>query len=101
MKISFDEILPPNVLLYAGTQNSSNISILGVVLDQNVLFRPLTLKITVKEYISKVTISKASSGWKTENVELSHVQIGHTVWAVGPLKKKKKKKKSMYLQFQC
>jgi hypothetical protein len=30
MKISFDEILPPDVLLYAGTQNSSNFSILGV-----------------------------------------------------------------------
>jgi hypothetical protein len=26
MKISFDEILSPDVLLYAGTQNSSNVS---------------------------------------------------------------------------
>jgi hypothetical protein len=38
MKISFDEILPPDVLLYVGTQNSSNISILGGVLDQNCSF---------------------------------------------------------------
>jgi hypothetical protein len=36
MKILFDEILPPGVLLYAGSQNGSNISILGGVLDQNV-----------------------------------------------------------------
>jgi hypothetical protein len=48
MKISFDEILPPDVLLYAGTRNSSNFSILGDVLDQNVLFPHLTLKMTVK-----------------------------------------------------
>jgi hypothetical protein len=30
MKISFDEILPPDGLLYVGTQNSSNFLILGV-----------------------------------------------------------------------
>jgi hypothetical protein len=48
MKISFDEILPPDVLVDAGTQNSSHISILEGVLDHNVLFPPLTLKITVK-----------------------------------------------------
>jgi hypothetical protein len=48
LKISFDEILPPGFPLAAGSQNSSNFSILGGVLDQNVLFRPLTLKITVK-----------------------------------------------------
>jgi hypothetical protein len=29
MKISFDEILPPDVLLHAGTQDSSNCSISG------------------------------------------------------------------------
>jgi hypothetical protein len=44
MKISFDEILPPDVLLYAGTPNNSNISILGVVLDQNVLFSTFDLE---------------------------------------------------------
>jgi hypothetical protein len=44
MKISFDEILPPDVLLYAGTQNSSNNSILGGVLDKNVLFSTFDLK---------------------------------------------------------
>jgi hypothetical protein len=48
MKISFDEILPPDVLLDVGTQNSSFFFRFGGVLDQNVLFRPLTLKITVK-----------------------------------------------------
>jgi hypothetical protein len=37
MKISSDEILPADVLLYVGTQNSSFFSILGV-LDENVLF---------------------------------------------------------------
>jgi hypothetical protein len=47
MKISFDEILPPDVL-YAGTQNSSNISILGAFWTKMYFFRPLTLKITVK-----------------------------------------------------
>jgi hypothetical protein len=44
MKISFDEILPPDVRLNAGTQNSSNISILGGVLDQNVLFSTFDLE---------------------------------------------------------
>jgi hypothetical protein len=48
MKISFDEILPPDVLLYVGTQNSSFFSILRGVLEKNVLFSNLTLKITVK-----------------------------------------------------
>jgi hypothetical protein len=43
MKISFDEVLPPDVL-YAGTQKSSNISILGGVLDQNVLFSTFDLE---------------------------------------------------------
>jgi hypothetical protein len=40
MKISFDEILPPDVLLYVGTQNSSFFSIL----DQNVLFSTFDLE---------------------------------------------------------
>jgi hypothetical protein len=44
MKISFDEVLPPDVLLYAGSQNSSNVSILGGVLDQNVLFSTIDLE---------------------------------------------------------
>jgi hypothetical protein len=44
MKISFDEILPPGVLLYAGSQNSSNFSIFGGVLDQNVLFSTFDLQ---------------------------------------------------------
>jgi hypothetical protein len=44
MKISFDEILPPDVLLYLATQNSSNISILGGVLDQNVFFSTFDLE---------------------------------------------------------
>jgi hypothetical protein len=48
MKISFDEILPPDVLLYAGTQNSSNVLILGAFWTTMYFFRPLTLKITVK-----------------------------------------------------
>jgi hypothetical protein len=43
MKISFDEILPPDDLIYAGSQNSSIISILGV-LDQNVLFSTFDLE---------------------------------------------------------
>jgi hypothetical protein len=41
--------------------------------------------------ISKVAISKASIGCKTEKFELSHAQIGHTVLAVGRLKKNKQK----------
>jgi hypothetical protein len=48
MKISFDEILPPDVLLYAGTQNSSDFSILGAFWTKMYFFRPLTLKMTVK-----------------------------------------------------
>jgi hypothetical protein len=44
MKISFDEILPPDVLLYAGTQNSSNFFDFGGVLDQNVLFSTFDLE---------------------------------------------------------
>jgi hypothetical protein len=44
MKISFDEILPPDVLLYAGTQNSSNFLIFGGVLDHNVLFSTFDLE---------------------------------------------------------
>jgi hypothetical protein len=48
MKISFDEILPPDVLLYAGTQNSSIFSILGAFWTKMYFFRPLTLKMTVK-----------------------------------------------------
>jgi hypothetical protein len=44
MKISFDEILPPDVPLYVRTQNSSFISILGGVLDQNVLFSTFDLE---------------------------------------------------------
>jgi hypothetical protein len=47
MKISFDKFLPPGVLLYAGTQNSSNCSILGAFWTKMYFFRPLTLKITV------------------------------------------------------
>jgi hypothetical protein len=54
--------LPPDVRLYAGTQNNSNISISGIVSDQNVLFRPLTLKLLSRSHIPKVNISKASSG---------------------------------------
>jgi hypothetical protein len=41
MKISFDEILPP---LAARSQNSSNFSILGGVLDQNVFFSTFDLE---------------------------------------------------------
>jgi hypothetical protein len=48
MKISFGEMLPPGVLLYAGTQNSSNFSILGAFWTKMYFFRPLTLKMTVK-----------------------------------------------------
>jgi hypothetical protein len=48
MKISFDEILPPRVPLNAGSQNSSNFSILGTLRTKLYFFRPLTLKITVK-----------------------------------------------------
>jgi hypothetical protein len=48
MKISFDEVLPPDVLLYVGTQNSSFFSILGAFWTKMNFFRPLTLKITVK-----------------------------------------------------
>jgi hypothetical protein len=48
MKISFDEILPPDVLLYAGPQHSSNFSILGAFWTKIFFFRPLTLKLTVK-----------------------------------------------------
>jgi hypothetical protein len=43
MKISFDEILPPDVLLYVGTQNSSFFDF-GGVLDQNVLFSTFDLE---------------------------------------------------------
>jgi hypothetical protein len=55
MKILFDEILTPDVLLYVETQNSSFFFDFGGVLDQNVLFSAFDL-------ISKVTIPKASSG---------------------------------------
>jgi hypothetical protein len=48
MKISFDEILPPDVPLYVGTQNSSFFSILGAFWTKMYFFRHLTLKITVK-----------------------------------------------------
>jgi hypothetical protein len=44
MKIWFDEILPPGIPLNAGSQNSSNFSILGGVLDQNVLFSAFDLE---------------------------------------------------------
>jgi hypothetical protein len=44
---------------------------------------------------SRSKYQKRVVGVKLKIFELSHVQIGHTVWAVGPLKK------SMYLQFQC
>jgi hypothetical protein len=44
MKISFDEILPHDVFLYVGTQNSSFFSILGGVLDQNVFFSTFDLE---------------------------------------------------------
>jgi hypothetical protein len=86
MKISFDEVLPPDVLLYAGTQNSSFCFDFGGALDQSVLFSPLTLKITVKviyfqgQYI-KSNMLKISSyhtlklvilniNWKFENLTL-------------------------------
>jgi hypothetical protein len=48
MKISFDEILQPCVPLNAGSQNSSNFSILGAFWTKMYFFRPLTLKMTVK-----------------------------------------------------
>jgi hypothetical protein len=48
MKILCDEILPPDVLLFAGTQNSSHFSILGVFWTKMYFFPPLTLKMTVK-----------------------------------------------------
>jgi hypothetical protein len=44
MKISFDEILPPDVLLYVETQNSSFFFDFGGVLDQNVLFSTFDLE---------------------------------------------------------
>jgi hypothetical protein len=45
MKISFDEILPPDVLLYVGTQNSSFFRFVGGgVLDENVLFSTFDLE---------------------------------------------------------
>jgi hypothetical protein len=48
MKISFDDILPPDVPLYVGTQNSSFCSILGAFWTKMYFFPPLTLKMTVK-----------------------------------------------------
>jgi hypothetical protein len=48
MKIPFEEILPSDVHLYVGTQNSPNLSICGGVLIENVPFPPLTLKMAVK-----------------------------------------------------
>jgi hypothetical protein len=56
-------------------------------------------KLLSRSNISKVTIWKGSSGWKTEKFELSHAQIGHLVWAVGVSKKKKKKKKACISSF--
>jgi hypothetical protein len=44
MKISFNEILHPGVLLYVGTQNSSFSFDFGGVLDQNVLFSTIDLE---------------------------------------------------------
>jgi hypothetical protein len=44
MKISFDEILPPDVLLYVGTKNNSNISILGAFWTKMYFFRPFDLE---------------------------------------------------------
>jgi hypothetical protein len=64
MKISFEEILPSDVHLYVGTQNSPNLSILGAFCLKMSIFPSLTLKMTVKVNIFKVKtkISKASSG---------------------------------------
>jgi hypothetical protein len=61
MKISFVEILPPDV----GTQNSSNFSIFGGVLDQNVLFSTSDLendghchKFSTSKYEKRVVSAK-------------------------------------------
>jgi hypothetical protein len=43
IKISFDVILPPDVPLYVGTQNSSFFSILGAFWTKNVLFSTFDL----------------------------------------------------------
>jgi hypothetical protein len=93
MKISSDEILPPDVLLYVGTQNISFFPILGGVLDQNVLFSTSDLE----NYCQGHTFSRSTKYQKrvvSEKLKIlsyqSHVQIGRLVWAVGRSKKKKK-----------
>jgi hypothetical protein len=55
----FDEILPPDVLLYAGSQNSSNFSILGGVLDQNVLFSTFDLENDLENDGQGQTVSRS------------------------------------------
>jgi hypothetical protein len=62
MKISFDQILPPDVLLYVGTQNTSIFFDIGGVLDQNVLFSTFDLKITVKVKYFQGHNTKTCSG---------------------------------------
>jgi hypothetical protein len=81
---------PPDVLLYVGTQNSSKFSILGHFGPKFTFFDLWPWKWRSRSYIFNVKISKASSEWKTENFELSHVQIGRLVWAVGRSNKKTK-----------
>jgi hypothetical protein len=53
MKISFEEVSVPDVLLYAGTQNSSNFSILWAFSTKLYFFPHLTLKIYDLDRISK------------------------------------------------
>jgi hypothetical protein len=57
------------------------------ILNQNVLFHIWPSKLLPRSHIFKVKVSKASSGRNAENLELSHVQIGHYGLGCRSLKK--------------
>jgi hypothetical protein len=90
MKISFDEILPSDSLLYAGTQNSSNFSILGPIggrFGSKCTFSTFDLEndchadMLIAYTFKLVTRYSLFIYFQShaENIELSHVKIGHMV----------------------
>jgi hypothetical protein len=76
MEILFHEILPPDVLLYAGIPNSSHFSIFGAFWTK-MHFSNFDLENDCHGHIfSRSKYQKRVVG---ENFELSHVKIGHMV----------------------
>jgi hypothetical protein len=81
MKISFDEILPPDVLFYVGTQNSSFLFDFGGVLDQNILFSTFDLENYCQDQIfSRSQYQKRVVGEKLKSLSYHTLKSDIPFW---------------------